>query len=95
MYRIRLEVKERRRQRRHPQYAKPELLATGPNQFGHGTSPSSRVPSSTSMWFWISSDVVGWMVAKGFDRPELLQAGIVSEDLTLHADQGRDEFHHC
>ena len=35
MYRIlaeRLEVRERRRQRRHPQYSKPELLATGPNQ---------------------------------------------------------------
>ena len=26
------EVKERRRQLRHPKYSKPELLATGPNQ---------------------------------------------------------------
>ena len=26
------EVKERRAQRRHPDYHKPELLATGPNQ---------------------------------------------------------------
>ena len=35
MYRIlaeRLEVRERRRQCRHPHYSKPELLATGPNQ---------------------------------------------------------------
>ncbi len=35
MYRIleeRWQVRERRRQLRHPQYAKPELLATGPNQ---------------------------------------------------------------
>ena len=28
----RLEVRERRRQCRHPHYSKPELLATGPNQ---------------------------------------------------------------
>ena len=26
------ELKERRNQLRHPQYTKPELLATGPNQ---------------------------------------------------------------
>ena len=35
MYRIlesEKEVKERRNQRRHPNYAKPELLATAPNQ---------------------------------------------------------------
>ena len=35
MYRIleeQAEVKERRRQLQHPQYAAPELLATGPNQ---------------------------------------------------------------
>ena len=25
-------VRERRNQRQHPQYAKPELMATGPNQ---------------------------------------------------------------
>lgn len=35
MYRIlneHSEAKERRRQRLHPQYTRPELLATGPNQ---------------------------------------------------------------
>lgn len=35
MYRIlasEKDVRERRRQARHPQYSKPELLATGPNQ---------------------------------------------------------------
>ena len=35
MYRILAqenEVRERRNQRRHPHYAKPELIATGPNQ---------------------------------------------------------------
>lgn len=35
MYRVlaeNREVRERRNQRRHPQYAKPELVATGPNQ---------------------------------------------------------------
>ena len=67
MYRIlsqRLEVKERRRQRRHPQYAKPDSWPPAPTNVGHGTSPSSRVPSNgvitTSMWFWISSAATWW-----------------------------------
>jgi len=30
-------VKERRRQVQRPVYCKPELLATGPNRYGHGT----------------------------------------------------------
>jgi len=41
MYRILAqegELKERRNVCRHPQYAKPELMATGPNQ----------------LWFWDS-----------------------------------------
>jgi putative transposase len=34
------EVKERRNQLRHPAYQKPELLATAPNRWRAGTSPS-------------------------------------------------------
>jgi len=34
------EVGERRRQRQHPVYVKPELLATAPNMVGLGTSRS-------------------------------------------------------
>ncbi len=40
------EVRERRRQARHPATVKPELLATGPNRFGPGISPSSSGPRS-------------------------------------------------
>jgi putative transposase len=43
MYRIlsaQGEVSERRRQRRHPVYQKPELLAKAPTRSGHGISPS-------------------------------------------------------
>ena len=41
------EVRERRRQARHPEYHKPELLATGPNA-GRGTLPSCVVPIAAS-----------------------------------------------
>ena len=37
------ELRERRNVRQHPQYAKPELLATARTNSGPGTSPSSRV----------------------------------------------------
>ena len=43
MYRVLAEdnaSRERRNQLRHPNYVKPELLATGPNQVGLGISPS-------------------------------------------------------
>ena len=49
MYRLLAEVgqtAERRAQRVHPAYAKPELLATDPNRSGAGTSPNSRDPAS-------------------------------------------------
>ena len=47
-------VRERRNQRDHPQYTKPELVATGPTKPGPGTSPScwgrrsGRTSTSTS-----------------------------------------------
>ena len=44
--------RERRNQRRHPAYSKPELLALPPTRCGRGISPSSRArrsgPGSTS-----------------------------------------------
>ena len=51
MYRIlaeQAEVRERRNQLRHPAYAKPELMATAPNQVWAGTSPSCAVPARVS-----------------------------------------------
>ena len=72
MYRIlaeRLEVRERRRQRRHPQYSKPELLATGPNQCWSWDITKLKGPVKWSYFYLyvildiFSRYVVGWMVA--------------------------------
>jgi transposase InsO family protein len=38
-------VQERRNQRRHPAYAKPELLATAPNQVWSWDIPKLRGPA--------------------------------------------------
>ena len=70
MYRIlaeRLEVRERRRQRSHPQYAKPELLATGPNQCWSWDITKLKGPVKWSYYYLyvvldiFSRYVVGWM----------------------------------
>ena len=91
MYRIlakRLEVRERRRQRRHPQYSKPELLATGPNQCWSWDITKLKGPVKWSYYYlyviWTSSAAMwwaGWWPPRkapawpSLDRPELLQAG--------------------
>ena len=71
MYRIlaeRLEVRERRRQRRHPHYSKPELLATGPNQCWSWDITKLKGPVKWSYYYLyvildiFSRYVVGWMV---------------------------------
>jgi len=55
MYRILAEndeVRERRNQLRHPNYSKPELLATGPNQLWSWDTPAlaPQVQVSRSCW---------------------------------------------
>ncbi len=60
------EVKERRRQLRHPKYSKPELLATGPNQVWSGDITKLSGPVKWSYYhlyvimdiFEIKGDVV-------------------------------------
>jgi putative transposase len=37
------QVRERRAQRRHPAYTKPQLVSTVPTRSGRGTRPSSLV----------------------------------------------------
>ena len=105
MYRIlaeRLEVRERRRQRRHPQYSKPELLATGPNQCWSWDITKLKGPVKWSYYYLyvildiFSRYVVGWMVAtqensrlaKALIAQSYSKQAIVSGDLTLHADRG-------
>ena len=72
MYRIlkeRNEVRERRLQRLHPQYEKPELLATAPNQCWSWDITKLKGPVKWSYFYLyvvmdiFSRYVVGWMVA--------------------------------
>lgn len=95
-------VRERRRQRRHPAYSKPELLATGPNQVWSWDITQLRGPYP-GRWFYLyvildlfSRYVVGWMLAE-HERSALAQRlieascqkqNIAHDQLTLHNDRG-------
>ena len=105
MYRILAannEVRERRNLLRHPTYAKPELLATGPNQVWSWDITKLKGPEKWSYFYLyviidiFSRCVVGWMIA---DRESAAYAkrligeahsrqGIPRDTLTLHADRG-------
>jgi putative transposase len=96
------EVRERRNQLRHPQYRKPELLATGPNQVWSWDITKLRGPAK---WIYyclyivldiFSRYVVGWLLAER--ESEVLAQRLIAEtvakypivpsQLTLHADRG-------
>src|SRR6202521_2743319 len=96
------EVRERRDQLRHPQYQKPELLATGPNQVWSWDITKLLGPVKwTYFYLYVILDifsryVVGWMVAPG-ESAELAKRligetsrkqNITPEQLTIHADRG-------
>ena len=105
MYRIlesRGEMRERRNQRRHPKYEKPELLATGPNEVWSWDITKLKGPAKGS-WLYLyvvldifSRYVVGWMVARREQADlaeELIRAShekqrITPDQLTIHADRG-------
>lgn len=96
-------VRERRGQRRHPSYAKPELLATAPNQLWSWDITKLRGPVH-GRWYALyvvldvfSRCVVGWRLAereRGELAKELLrwcrdrQHLSDASALTLHADRG-------
>lgn len=105
MYRILAEhdeVQERRNQLRHPTYAKPELLATGPNQLWSWDITKLRGPSKwTYYYLYVIIDVysryvVGWMIAdrESAELAEQLIAetcakqNIAPGQLTIHSDRG-------
>jgi putative transposase len=96
------EVHERRAQLVHPEYKKPELLATGPNQVWSWDITKLLGPVKwTYFYLYVVLDifsryVVGWMVA---DRENAAHAGrLIAETcakygidpgtLTLHQDRG-------
>ena len=96
------EVRERRAQRRHPSYWKPQLLATGPNQLWSWDITKLPGPAKwTGYHLYVILDVfsryvVGWMVA-GRESAALAQRligatlhkqGIAPGTLTIHADRG-------
>ena len=105
MYRILREsrlVRERRNQRRHPSYHKPELLATGPNEVWSWDITKLLGPVKwTDFHLSVILDifsryVVGWMVApresaalaQRLIAETCARQGIVSGQLFLHADRG-------
>lgn len=93
---------ERRRQRKHPVYAKPELLATEPNQVWSWDITKIRGPVKWSYFHLyvvldiLSRYVVGWMIAlrETAELAKQLIAETVEKQnvdpgtLTLHADRG-------
>ncbi len=105
MYRIlnaQREVRDRRRQLRHPHYQAPELLATGPNQLWSWDITKLKGPAKwTYFYLYVILDVfsryvVGWMVAAR-ESATLAQRliaqtcerqGIAQGTLTIHADRG-------
>ncbi len=97
------EVRERRDQRRHPVYQKPELLATAPNQVWSWDITKLRGPHK-GIYFALyavldifSRYVVGWMIAerelaslaKTLIEESCQKEGIVEEQLTIHSDNGK------
>ncbi len=95
-------VRERRQQLRHPNYTKPELLATAPNQVW--SWDITKLPGPRKWTYFhlyvvldiLSRYVVGWMVASR-ESAELAQRlireacerhGVTPDQLTIHSDRG-------
>lgn len=112
MYRIldsAREVRERRNQARHPAYARPELLATRPNELWSWDITKLLGPAKwTYFYLYVILDVfsrcvVGWMVAHR--ETAVLAARLVGEtcrkqavrpgELTVHADRGSSMKSKC
>jgi len=96
------ELQERRQQRQHPPYAKPELLATGPNQVWSWDITKLLGPTKWVYYYLYvlldvySRYVVGWLLAE-HESAELAQQLIAASceqqqirpgQLTLHSDRG-------
>jgi putative transposase len=96
------EVRERRDQLRHPSYAKPELLATAPNQVWSWDITKLLGPVKWAYFYLyvildiFSRYVVGWMVASRETAAlahKLIQETMEKQNiqpgqLTIHADRG-------
>ena len=96
------EVRERRNQLRHPNYVKPELLATQPNELWSWDITKLLGPAKWTYYYLyvildvFSRFVVGWLIS-GQEQASLAREliaetcsrqGIQPEQLTIHADRG-------
>jgi putative transposase len=105
MYRVlaeNAEVRDRRRQRCHPAYAKPELLATGPNQVWSWDITKLLGPQKWTYYYLyvlldiFSRYVVGWLIAeresaelaKRLITESCTRQGIEAGKLIIHSDRG-------
>jgi len=105
MYRIlaeNQEVRERRNQRRHPRYQKPELVATGPNQVWSWDITKLRTYEKwVYLYLYVLLDlfsryVVGWLLAgeataqlgSRLIGESMARQGVTEEQLIVHMDRG-------
>lgn len=105
MYRIlreNAEVRERRNQKRHPAYKKPELVATAPNQVWSWDITKLRGPVPHVYYYMytildiFSRYVVGYLIAlrelatlaRQLVADSCAKQGIEPDQLILHADRG-------
>jgi putative transposase len=112
MYRVldsRAAVQERRAQRSHPEYKKPELMATDPNQVWSWDITRLLGPKKWSYFYLyvimdiFSRYVVGWMVADRENsalagrliQQSCLKHGVQPQVLTLHSDRGAPMTSQC
>lgn len=96
------QVRERRAQRRHPTYTKPQLVATAPNQVW--SWDTTKLPGPTTGTYYtlyiildiFSRYIVGWQVAQRESTAvaqDLIKAcceqqRVTRDQLTIHADRG-------
>jgi putative transposase len=96
------QVRERRAQARHPEYVKPQLVATAPNQVW--SWDTTKLPGPTKGTYFtlyvildiFSRYIVGWQIAareSAAVAQELIKAcckqqGVARDQLTIHADRG-------
>lgn len=112
MYRILADqapVRERRNQLRHPQYAKPELVATRPNEVWSWDITKLLGPEKWNYYYLYvlldiySRYVVGWMIATAENSSlagRLIEEtcerqGVRPDVLTLHSDRGAPMTSKC
>ena len=112
MYRVleeRATVQERRAQRTHPEYRKPELMAQAPNQVWSWDITRLLGPKKwTYYYLYVILDIFsrytpGWMVATRENsalasrliQQTCLKHGVQPEVLTLHSDRGAPMTSQC